>query len=136
MVRIRKKNRRGAATVEMAIVLPLLLMLTMGGIKYGWLFLRAQQITNAARYGARIAILPDADSDEVKETVITLLAAANITVDNNDITITTGDLYLPEGGSVKVQITIPGDRVDIWKAPFCPDVGNIGASVTMAKEGS
>lgn len=136
MVRIRKKNRRGAATVEMAIVLPLLLMLTMGGIKYGWLFLRAQQITNAARYGARIAILPDADFDEVKITVTNLLAAANITVYNDEITITTGDLYLPEGGSVNVQITIPGDRVDILKAPFCPDVENIGASITMAKEGS
>ena len=44
--------------VEAAIVFPILLMLTLGAIEYGWLFLNAQQVTNAARQGARIAILP------------------------------------------------------------------------------
>lgn len=135
MVRILKKNSRGAATVEMAIVLPLLLMLTMGGIKYGWLFLKAQQITNAARYGARMAILPDVDIDQVKTSVTNLLAAADITVNNDEITVTPGDLNQPGGTSVSVQITIPGERLDILKAPYCPTPGNMGASVTMAKEG-
>ena len=35
------------------------LLFTFGAIKYGWLFLKAQQITNAARQGARMATLPD-----------------------------------------------------------------------------
>ena len=53
-IRMIKKERawgRGATLVEMAVVFPLLLMVTLGAIKYGWLFLKAQQMTNAARTG-------------------------------------------------------------------------------------
>ena len=41
------------------IVGVVMLLFTFGAIKYGWLFLKAQQITNAARQGARMATLPD-----------------------------------------------------------------------------
>ena len=56
----RQLHRRdGLAVVEMAIVLPLLILLTFGMIEYGWLFLRSQEISNAARQGARIGVWPD-----------------------------------------------------------------------------
>lgn len=135
IVRTRKENRcRGAAAVEAALVLPIILLVSLGAIKYGWLFLKAQQITNAARYGARMASLPDVEDDQVKTSIINLLDLANIIVNVDEIAITPVVLSLPVRPAVKVQIAIPGVRVDILDVPLFPDVGYIGASVTMAEE--
>lgn len=132
----RKVRRRGMAAVEAALILPVILLVTFGAIKYGWLFLRAQQITNAARYGARMAILPDAELLQVEGTIINLLGQANIDVNESDIAITPADFTDLGGGvPVKVQITIPSRKVDIMKISLLPAWGDIRASVTMAKEG-
>ena len=57
MVPRLKARQSGLATIEMAMVLPLLMLLTLGVIEYGWMFLKSQQITNAARQGARAGAL-------------------------------------------------------------------------------
>jgi Flp pilus assembly protein TadG len=131
-----KNNRRGAATIELALVLPLLILLTFGAIKYGWLFLKAQQITNATRYGARLAILPDATTTGVKTAIIDMLALANISIVPGNITITPVDISsLSVGDAVKVQVIVPAANVDIMNVSLFPPIANVGASVTMAKEG-
>lgn len=48
-----KAGQRGAAAVEFALVLPLLLMLVLGAIDWGWYFFVREVVTNAAREGAR-----------------------------------------------------------------------------------
>lgn len=53
---IRARHReRGAAAVEMAIVLPLLLLLLGGIVDFGRAFYTKNILTNAAREGARAA---------------------------------------------------------------------------------
>ena len=137
MVRTKKQTRyRGLATVEVAIVFPLLLLLTFGAIKYGWLFLKAQQITNAARHGARIAILPGKTTDEVELMIINLLGDVGITISADNVDFDPPDISsVSAGDTVTVQVTVPGANVDIMDVPLLPQVGNLGASVTMAKEG-
>ena len=133
-VRRRKANRsRGAITAEAALVMPILLLVTFGALKYGWLFLKAQQITNAARYGARMAALPDVEDDTVKTSIIDLLYKADIDVNDADIAISPVTVS-PARPAVNVQITIPGKKVDILDVPLFPEVGDIRASVTMAEE--
>ncbi|MBW2187820.1 MAG: pilus assembly protein [Deltaproteobacteria bacterium] len=57
MVKINQvKNNRGAALVEFALVLPLLLLLLVGLIEFGLLFYNKQVLTNASREGARAGI--------------------------------------------------------------------------------
>ena len=57
MINIKQKNpERGAALVELAIVLPFLLLLLMGIIELGLLFYNQQVLTNASREGARAGI--------------------------------------------------------------------------------
>jgi Flp pilus assembly protein TadG len=51
------KNERGAAAVEFALVLPLLLLLVFGGIEFGLLMFNKQVITNASREAARAGIV-------------------------------------------------------------------------------
>jgi Flp pilus assembly protein TadG len=59
-VRIMRKklaSQKGAALVEFAIVLPILLVLVFGIIEFGFLLYNKAVITNASREGAREGIL-------------------------------------------------------------------------------
>lgn len=53
-----RRDDRGAALLEMAFTLPLLLLISMGVIEFGRAFQTWQVLTNAAREGARVAVLP------------------------------------------------------------------------------
>lgn len=48
----RRNNRRGSAMVEMALMLPLVLMMCMGAVDFGRLFYHAVTTINAAGTGA------------------------------------------------------------------------------------
>jgi len=138
MVRTKKQTRyRGLAAVEVALVFPLLLLLTLGGIRYGWLFLKAQQITNAARHGARIAILPGVTvNDDVLPAIQSLMESAGINSGDYSVTISPADFpSAAVGDTVTIQVTVPCANIDIMDVPLLPSFENLGASVTMAKEG-
>jgi Flp pilus assembly protein TadG len=140
MVRRLRKNRRGIATVEMALVLPLLLLVTMGAIRYGWLFLKAQQITNATRMGARRAVLPDATNPSVLAAINALMTAGGMGASGYSVTMTPADITsLEVGDSLTVRITVPCANIDVMHVPLFTDLEpaswNLGAEVTMAKEG-
>ena len=51
------RRERGAVAIEMAIVLPLLLLIIAGMIDLGRLFFVQTMVTNAAREGARMKSL-------------------------------------------------------------------------------
>ncbi len=53
----RHRRERGAAAVEFALVLPLLLALVLGTIDWGYYFFVEQVVVNAAREGARVGTL-------------------------------------------------------------------------------
>ncbi len=55
----RRKGERGQAIVELALTLPLLLLVLLGIFDFGLMFQRFEVVTNAAREGARVAVLPD-----------------------------------------------------------------------------
>lgn len=143
MVRKRTmKGRRGLATVEFALVIWLLLFLSLGAIRYGHLFLKAQQITNAARNGARTAILEDATNERVWNTVNNLMAAAGM--GDSGFTMTTDPANVQDADvnePVTVRITVSCENISILHVPLFTNIepGNgtwdLGARVTMAKEG-
>jgi hypothetical protein len=139
MVNIRRKRirYRGLASVEAAIVFPLLLLLSLGVIKYGWMFLKVQQITNAARVGARIAIRPDATiEDHILPAIDALMTSAGMGDSGYQVTISPSSLDgLSVGDPIDVTITVLFANVDIMDVPLFPQGGNLGASVTMAREG-
>ena len=56
--RRRFRSERGAALIEAALTLPLLLLVCVGIIEFGRLYQTWQVMTNAAREGARVAVLP------------------------------------------------------------------------------
>ena len=70
---------KGAELIEFALVFPLLLLVMFGIMDFGLLFQRYETVTNAAREGARIAVLPGYAQADVEARVTQYLAAAGLT---------------------------------------------------------
>ena len=74
-----KRGDSGQSLLEFAIVLPILLALLVGILEFGVAWNRKQVLTNAAREGARLAVLPGiSDPDTVDFVVDTYLTSAGI----------------------------------------------------------
>ena len=58
-IRLRLRSQRGTALLETALTLPLLLLVSVGIFEFGRAYQTWQVLTNAAREGARLAVLPD-----------------------------------------------------------------------------
>ena len=69
----RGRDERGAALLEMAFTLPLLLFVCVGILEFGRAYQTWQVLTNAAREGARIAVLPGTTSTDVTNRVRTYM---------------------------------------------------------------
>jgi Flp pilus assembly protein TadG len=65
--RLRRQN--GAALLEAAITLPILLLIAVGIFEFGRAYQTWQVLTNAAREGARMAVLPNTTSGIVEARV-------------------------------------------------------------------
>ncbi|MEX2137654.1 MAG: TadE/TadG family type IV pilus assembly protein [Pirellulales bacterium] len=77
--RLCRKNRRGAAVVEFAIVAPVFFLFVFGMIEYGRMVMVQQILTNASREGARFAVVQSTDdTTAVQDTVIDYLTSASI----------------------------------------------------------
>ena len=131
---LRKHNpKKGVSAVEAIIILPILVLITFGGLKYGLLFLRAQQITNVARQACRLAIRPYADNALVDNEINRLMTAVGLedyyTRTMPDVSsVTTGD-------ELTLTIMLDTDCVELALVKWLPLPENIVAQVTMSKEG-
>ena len=88
------RSRAGQSLVEMALVLPVLALLTFGLVDFGRAYYFQVSITNAAREGARVGILniytgpqtPNCSSSNNWATCPVQTDAAIITAVNNELT--------------------------------------------------
>src|SRR5690606_33312307 len=64
-----RKQRRGAALVEAALVLPVFVGVTLGIVEFGRAMMIGQLVTNAAREGARLAIIEGSTNSDVEASV-------------------------------------------------------------------
>jgi Flp pilus assembly protein TadG len=119
--------------VEMAIALPVLLLLTLGLIEYGWVFLRVSQINMAARMGARTAVRPDATVDSVKATVAEMMRQSGLK--DSGYTLTYTNLAVPVGAAVTVQISVDYSKLSLTGTALLPLPTKLQGRGTMSKEG-
>jgi Flp pilus assembly protein TadG len=93
------RDQAGAAAIEFALVLPLLIILAFGIIEFSILFYDKAMITNASREGARVGIVDDSgypDDSAIKTSVkdyvhnhlISLGQPSNDELTDDDIAIT------------------------------------------------
>ena len=143
----RARPRRGTAAVELAVSIMPLMIIVMGVFEGGRLMMVEEQIVNAAREGARLAVLGGSTmgsssgtgATEVNYRVRQYLAAAQIT---NGVTITITDLDdpaitdLPQaaaGDRIQVGVAVPFKNV-AWCPPWFFGNATLSSVCIMRKE--
>jgi Flp pilus assembly protein TadG len=74
----RRSTERGQAVIELALTLPLLLIVVFGIIDFGFMFQRYEAVTNAAREGARLGVLADYTATEAQNRALDYLVASGL----------------------------------------------------------
>lgn len=82
----RSRRRRGAALVEMALVLPIFFMVVLGIVEFGRAMMVGQLVTNGAREGARLAIL-DGSSNSQVSTYVKDFLSTSLNIAPGDVTV-------------------------------------------------
>ena len=73
-----RRNERGAALIEAAITIPIILLIAVGIFEFGRAYQTWQVLTNAAREGARVAILIDKTDADVQTAVQNYMKAGGL----------------------------------------------------------
>jgi Flp pilus assembly protein TadG len=122
--RMNLRRERGQAVVELALVLPLMLLLLLGIVQFGTVFRDYIALTDATRVGARQgsvsrSIQPPADRET---TIVARVKKAGVNLDPNKMTVSvelrdpvTGAVLTPnsadtswvQNGDVTVRATYP-----------------------------
>lgn len=124
-------RRRGAAVVEFAVVLPLLLALLFGIIEFGWVFMIRQTVVNAAREGCRTAVLQTATNDDVGDRIREVMAALGY-AEGTDWSFTATDVA-DEVQNVSVSISL--DAISLTGGFIMTGGRDLEGTCTMRKEG-
>ena len=128
-----RRQRRGAAAVEFAVVAPVFVLLVFGMIEFGRMVMVQQMLTNAAREGARLGVIEGNTATDVETRVDNYLAAANIT--GATVTVTT----LPASGSdtgdrISVTVSIPFGQVSWLPTPMYLGGESLASTAIMRAE--
>jgi hypothetical protein len=120
----RRGNDRGAAAVEFALVLPLLVMLVFGIIQFGFVFNAYITVTQAAREGARMASVDKFDAAAVK--------AGTTPLDQSKVTVS-GPTPWPVASGSYFSVTVRYPY--LLEIPFVPSQSlDLSSTATMRKE--
>lgn len=126
------ERRRGAAVVEFAVVLPLLLTILFGIIEYGWVFMVRQTLQTAAREGARIAILQT--SEEPYASAMNRIAEVMTPTGLTSYTVTM--THATSGDPVEtIVVAIPYQDVSLMGGFFGTHAYDLAGTCSMRKEG-
>lgn len=99
------RRRRGAETVELAVTLPLLMVVVFTGFEYGWAVLKSIQLDHAAREGAREASLSGSTIASVQDRVSTILQHSGIAPASVSVTMNPADPgSTATGSSITVEV--------------------------------
>ncbi len=132
----RRRDHRGAAAVEFALVMPLLLMLVFGIIDFGLMINEKTVLANAAREGARDGAISRKEAvirSSVSGSLAGLASGATVTVAcqkaSGAACVGPFDSQVESGG--KVLVTVKATYR--WITPISAFVPGMGSSVDLEK---
>lgn len=79
LMRTGWRSERGAELIEFAIIAPILMFIIAGIVDFGMMFRTFEAVTNAAREGARVGVLPGYNAPDIQSRVDAYLAASGLT---------------------------------------------------------
>jgi Flp pilus assembly protein TadG len=101
--RQRKPRRKGAALLEMLLVLPVLLMLSLGVVDYGYYLYLKNTFQSAAQAGARAAVPYAATNSSANGIVTQMMTAGGFPAASYIVTLSPSNV---SGLSAGTQITV------------------------------
>jgi Flp pilus assembly protein TadG len=129
----RLRGRRGQALAEMALILPILLLLVFGMIEMSNAWRTFQIVTNSAREGARVAILTTSNEADIRLRVQQAIERGGL---NAGLATVTVQCFEANGDAAGAACTTSGQEARIRVAfPFTFQVlGRLGglAPITIA----
>ena len=128
----RLHRARGAAVVEFAVVLPLLLTILFGIMEYGWVFMVRQTLQTAAREGARIAILQTSTSPYTSALTRVAEVMEPTGLTGYSVSMTHATVADPVE---TITVTVPYSEVSLMGGFFGTHAYDLGGSCSMRKEG-
>jgi Flp pilus assembly protein TadG len=131
-------SERGAELVEFAIAMPVMLLLMAGIVDFAMLFQSYEVATNAAREGARLAVLP---GYQVNDYQVARARVANYMTAGGafgSYTTTIAPVGLPSGGAVMlngVQVSVDYTHQFLIVGPVVSLFnGSLGSALTFHTE--
>jgi len=129
------KKRKGSAMVEMALVLPLLILLLVGIVEFSRVLMVKQVITNAAREGARAASIRLDDAGAISTAFNTsrnYLSASGVDVKSAQV----NSSFLTTSGSPAIQVVVTysyNSMLTKW-IPGIPEILTLRSAAIMRRE--
>jgi Flp pilus assembly protein TadG len=132
---VSRQRRRGASTLEFAVVAPVFFMLIFGMFEFGRMLMVQQVLTNGARSGSRVAVIDGATSSEVVSTVEEYLEGGSIDESDVKITVTPSNLAQTDTGeAITVELSVPFEDVSWLPSPWFLEDKTLTAQSTMRRE--
>jgi Flp pilus assembly protein TadG len=139
----RLSNARGAELIELAVALPILLLIIGGIVDFAILFQRFEVVTNAAREGARMGTLAGYSVADIQDRATSYLTASGLTDAAPAPTVAYGTAPVGAGGGTidVVTVTVQYPHAFVILGPIMQMVGGsslatitLSASSTMRRE--
>jgi Flp pilus assembly protein TadG len=129
------KREEGAAAVEFALVLPILILILFGIIEFGFALYNKEVITNASREGARAGIVqaPKLTETDVETVAKDYLASAGWDKTKADISVTGAGGSFPNSLTVTVNYPYSFSVLPNFLTGFSKDI-TLGATTVMRHE--
>ena len=102
----RIRNQRGAALLETAITIPLILAVCVAVFEFGRAYQTWQVLTNAAREGARVAILAESTDAVVTQTVQDYLTSGALPEEKVQSALINVERTVPFGENTASRVTV------------------------------
>lgn len=118
----RESGERGAAALEFALIVPVLLLLVLGIIEFGFMFQAQLALTHAAREGARMASVGKFDTAVVLNRAYPVPATVS--------TVPSPPSAAKSGDAIKVTLTYAYP----WRVLPFPGTVPISGTATMRRE--
>ena len=128
----RLRNRKGAAVVEFAVCLPLIMLIMLGSIEAANMLFLRQALVQASYEGAKAAVRLDSDNATVEE--IANLVAAGRRIEGFTVETVPSDVTLvPQGELIRVRTSAPVDSNSFISGTVFNNL-TLDAEAVMVKE--
>jgi Flp pilus assembly protein TadG len=130
------RQRRGASSVELAFVAPILFLIILGIFEVGRGLMVVHLLNNAAQAGCRTGIIEGKSTDNIKTAVNNALSAAGVNSDTVTVLVNEGSVdasTAQAGDEITVKVTVPVGKIT-WVPGMQWLTGTLQGQYTMRRE--